>query len=35
MGVVFTRISHHSQHLLERMLTVPGDGRPQGDGGER
>ena len=22
MGVVFTRISHHSQHLLERMLTA-------------
>ncbi len=21
MGVVFTRISHHSQNLLERMLT--------------
>jgi hypothetical protein len=21
MGVVFTRISHHSQHLLERLLT--------------
>ena len=24
MGVVFTRISHSSQHLLERLLTVPG-----------
>ena len=35
MGVVFTRISHHSKHLLERMLTVPGDSKPQGDGGER
>jgi hypothetical protein len=22
MGVVFTRISHHSQRLLERLLTV-------------
>jgi Tfp pilus assembly protein PilZ len=22
MGVVFTRISHHSQHLLERLLTA-------------
>jgi Tfp pilus assembly protein PilZ len=22
MGVVFTHISHHSQHLLERMLTL-------------
>lgn len=25
MGVVFTRISHHSQHLLELLLTQPGD----------
>ena len=23
MGVVFTKISHHSQRLLERLLTVP------------
>jgi Tfp pilus assembly protein PilZ len=23
MGVVFTKISHHSQHLLERLLTLP------------
>ena len=22
MGVVFTRISHHSQHLLQRLLTA-------------
>jgi Tfp pilus assembly protein PilZ len=22
MGVVFTRIDHHSQHLLERLLTA-------------
>ena len=25
MGVVFTKISHHSQHLLERLLTQHGD----------
>ena len=25
MGVVFTRISHHSQHLLERLLTARED----------
>ena len=31
IGVVFTRISHHSQHLLERMLTVPGERKPEGD----
>jgi hypothetical protein len=24
MGVVFTHISHHSQHLLERLLTAQG-----------
>ncbi len=22
MGVVFTKISHHSQHLLEKLLTI-------------
>ena len=31
IGVVFTRISHHSQHLLERMLTVPSERKPEGD----
>jgi Tfp pilus assembly protein PilZ len=25
MGVVFTHINHHSQHLLERLLTARGD----------
>lgn len=25
MGVVFTRINHHSQHLLERLLTARED----------
>lgn len=28
MGVVFTRISHHSQHLLERLLTRQGSEPP-------
>jgi Tfp pilus assembly protein PilZ len=33
MGVVFTHISHHSQHLLERLLTARdsdkrNDGKP-------
>ncbi|MDD9932581.1 MAG: PilZ domain-containing protein [Myxococcales bacterium] len=31
MGVVFTRISHHSQHLLERLLTVRAS-KPETDG---
>lgn len=30
MGVVFTHINHHSQHLLERMLTArPAPGTPE------
>ncbi len=34
MGVVFTHISHHSQHLLERLLTraktpLPGEPEPK------
>jgi hypothetical protein len=28
MGVVFTRISHHSKHLLERLLTRHGSEPP-------
>ena len=30
MGVVFTHISHHSQHLLERMLTLRPSTRSDG-----
>ena len=26
MGVVFTKISHHSQHLLERLLIAQNPG---------
>ena len=30
MGVVFTRISHHSQRLLERLLTARSDDQADG-----